>query len=173
MSDIVVGRIVKAFGIKGELKFHPTQDFWEDVLESQQLFLRVRGEDGEVTRPLNIKRCRPHGKGSYVFVLDGLTDRNEAETLVGGEVVIDEADLDVELPDELLPFQVLGCTVKSEEGELLGKLTTVVYSAAHDVYEIENDERSFMVPAVDDFVIGYDEEKREMTIRLMPGLLDA
>lgn len=173
MSDIVVGAIVKAFGIKGELKFHPSQNFWYDVLESEQLYMRRDTADGRVTQPLKIAKLRPHGKGSFVFILDGVTDRNEAEALVGAEVIIDEADIDVEMPDELMPFQVLGCTVRNEDGEVLGEVTQVMYSAAHDVYEVDNGERSFMVPAVPDFVISYDAEKRELTIRPLPGLLDA
>ena len=171
MADITVGRIVKAFGIKGELKFHPAADFWEEVLDSKQLYMRVETEAGQATQPVRVKRWRPH-KTSYVLFLEGVTDRNTAETLVGSDVIIDEADLDIDLPDQLMPFQVLGCTAKTEDGEVLGEVTTVIHSAAHDVYEIENDERSFMVPAVDDFIVDYDGDKRELTIRPLPGLLD-
>ena len=33
-EEIYLGQIVKPFGIKGELKLLPSQDFWEGVLES-------------------------------------------------------------------------------------------------------------------------------------------
>lgn len=168
MGDIFLGRIVKAFGIRGELKFHPSDDFWEDVLESRRLMVHWPAAAGEKSQ-LVIDRSRPHGN-NYVVKIKGIDDRNAAEDLVGGTVFIAENDLDVDPPKKLLPFQVVGMTVKDEEGEVLGEVDSVIYSSAHDVYEVKGAKRSFMVPAVPEFVVSVDEAGREMTIRPIPGL---
>ncbi|MBI4720051.1 MAG: hypothetical protein HY770_02230 [Chitinivibrionia bacterium] len=40
-TDVYLGRLVKAFWIKGEVKFHPSDDFWDPVLESRELRIVV------------------------------------------------------------------------------------------------------------------------------------
>lgn len=171
-TSIFVGRIVKAFGIRGELKLSPSDDFWDGVLASKCLTMRTPAEEGVEERPFVVERVRPHGKGAYVVKLDGIDTRNDAETLVGGEVFVAEGDLDVDLPDRLLPFQVIGATVRDEAGEVLGEVKGIIKSPAHDIYEVGRDGRSFLVPAVPEFIVGVDVERRELTIRPLPGLIE-
>lgn len=169
-KDIFVGRIVKAFGIRGELKFHPSDDFWEEVLDSKMLMTQGPSDKDETRRPFRFQKSRPHGR-SYVVCVDGVEDRNAAEALVGSEIFLPETGLDVEMPEELRPFQLVGCIVKTENGEVLGELSSVVYSTAHDVYEVIGDRGAFLVPAVDEFVKSIDLDNREVVIRPIPGLL--
>ena len=172
MADVFLGRLVKAFGIRGELKLDPTADFWEEILRSKRLVLRRETDEGIEERPFVLSRFRPHGK-CYVVVVEGVTDRNAAEELAGGELFIDGENIDVDLPEERLPFQVIGAAVKSAEGKALGEVTAVIFSPAHDVYEVSGPEGSFMVPAVPEFVVSIDDEAREIVIKTIPGLLDA
>lgn len=171
MTDVFVGQLVKPFGIRGEMKLCPTVDFWTDVLRSTRLVLRRETADGFAERAIAFERYRSHGN-CFVVRIEGVDDRNAAEELVGGEVFIDSEDLDIEPPDRLLPFQVVGATVKTEEGAILGEVTSVVFSAAHDVYEVEGENGTFLVPAVPEFVVSVDESARVVTIRPMPGLMD-
>jgi 16S rRNA processing protein RimM len=171
MSSIFLGRIVKAFGIRGELKFHPSDDFWENVLESKNLTLLERADGKPSERALEVKTSRPHG-GNYVVTLEGIDDRNAAEAVVGSEVFIEEDQIDVELPDEPLPYQLVGMNVRSESGEGLGEISSVIYSSAHAVYEITGPKGTFLVPAVPEFVVSLDEVTSTMVLRLMPGLIE-
>lgn len=168
MSDIYIGKFVKAFGIKGELKLLPSVDFWEDSLKSKNLVLTI----DEERRPVTIARSRPHGN-TFIVRMDGIDDRNDAEALVGGEVVLPGEKVDVDFPNYPLPFQLVGLLVESEEGESLGHLSGVMHSAAHDVYEVTGTERTFLVPAVPEFVLSIDDERGVVVIRMMPGLLEA
>jgi len=171
MTDIFLGRIVKAFGIRGELKFHPSDDFWAEVLDSGKLELYSDNSGKRTKVPFALARKRPHGT-SYVVKLKGIDDRNRAEELVGSELFVDTDTLDVELPDQLLPFQVVGMKVKDEAGEVLGRVSRIVYSAAHDVYEVERDAGTFMVPAIPEFIVNLDVDEGEITIRPLPGLIE-
>ena len=170
MTDILLGRVVKAFGIRGELKLDPAADFWEGALRSRNLVLRRRTDAGLEERGLVVAHYRPQG-ACYIVRLAGVEDRNHAEELVGSELLIDESTIDVALPDVNLPFQVLGARVRSVEGEVLGEVTAVLFSPAHDVYEVTGKKGTFMVPAVAEFVTEIDDEKREIVIRTIPGLI--
>ncbi len=171
VTDIYLGRIVKAFGIRGELKFHPSDDFWQSVLKSKHLMLRS-WSDGEVNRrPAVFLAWRPHGNNSVVK-LDGVEDRGTAEALVGSELFIADDRIDIDMPDELLPFQLLGITAKTESGEVLGEVSSIMHSSAHDIYEITGANGSFLVPAVPEFIISVDAADRTMIVRPMPGLME-
>jgi 16S rRNA processing protein RimM len=170
-TELYLGKIVKAFGVKGELKFLASEDFWAGVLDSNELALRWR-EDGELrSRPMRVERARSHG-GTYVVKIEGVDDRNDAETHVGYEVFVDLERLDVDLPEEERPFQVMGFAVKLEDGRALGSVTGVLFSAAHDVYEVTGPDGVVLIPAVPEFIVARDEERREMTVRPIPGLVD-
>jgi len=171
ITELYLGKFVKAFGIKGELKFLGSDDFWGGVLASEELVVQ-RLADGELEqRPLRIERFRPHG-GTFVVKVEGIDDRNAAEAEVGSEVFIDLDRLDVELPEEELPYQVLGFAVKLEDGSAVGTVTSLVFSVAHNVYEVTGDDGVVLIPAIPEFVVARDEEKAEITIRPIPGLID-
>ena len=169
MSNIFLGRFVKAFGIRGELKFHPSDDFWEEVLQSRRLVGQWSKNNSTEERPLVLDRTRSHGN-NFVVKLKGVDDRNAAEGLVGGEVFVAEEQLDIALPERLLPYQVVGMTVRNEKGDVLGEVASVIYSSAHDVYEVKGLENDFLLPAVPEFVVSVDMERREITITPIPGL---
>ena len=171
MTDIFLGRIVKAFGIKGELKLLPADDFWGGVLDSKRLRMRRLSGKDVLENPVVIRRSRPHGN-NYVIQLDGVDTREAAEGLVGSEFFVAEDQIDVDMPEQLLPFQLMGMSVRSESGEHLGELTSIIYSSAHDVYEVTGDKRSFMVPAVPEFIKSIDESSGTIVVKPLPGLIE-
>lgn len=163
---------MKAFGIKGELKFVGSDDFWHASLESKSLVVRRFVEGGRVeSGPINILGSRPHG-GHYVVRLEGVDNRTDAELQVGGELFLDSDKLDVDPPGVELPYQVVGLTVKTEDGRDLGKIRSVIFSAAHPVYDVTGADGDVLIPAVPEFVVSRDDESGVVTIRPIPGLLD-
>jgi 16S rRNA processing protein RimM len=169
--DIFLGRIGRAFGLSGELKFYPYDDFWESVFGSENLMLQTKENGETLERPLSIRNARRHA-GDYVISIEGVEDRTAAESFVGGEVVIAEDRIDVRLSEKLLPYQLLGMTVKTESGEVLGTVSAVLYSPAHDIYEITGERRSLLVPAVPEFIVSAEESSRTMVVRYVPGLIE-
>ncbi len=171
-EEIFLGRFVRAQGIRGELKLYASEDFWFEALESEHLFVE-RTVDGETERrPVNVEDARPHG-AQFVLKLEGIDDRNRAEEEVGADLFVDATRLDVELPDRELPFQVTGMLVRTEDGRVLGRVTGVLDSPGQRVYEVTGDAGGVvLIPAVPAFVVARDEEKGEMTIRPIPGLID-
>jgi len=171
VAEVFLGRIVKPFGLRGELKFVATDDFWPAVFGSKQLEMRWLA-DGEVhSRPVTFESQRQHG-GHFVVRIDGVEDRDDAESVVGSEVFIDYRDLDVAPPEEARPFQLVGRTVQVEGGRELGRVRSVMFSAAHAVYVVDGPDGEVMIPVVDEFVVGADEETGTITIRPIPGLVD-
>lgn len=173
MTDRVhLGRFVKAFGIKGELKLYASDDFWAEALGSQALFI-ARESDPENERSVVLEYGKPHG-GQYIVKIEGVDERNDAEELVGEDLFVDTTELDVALPERERPHQAIGMTVRTDDGRVIGKITNVMFGAAQSVYEVTSDTGKIsLIPAVPAFVVSRDESKREIVIRVIPGLIDA
>lgn len=112
---VIIGEIVKAIGLKGELKFYPLLDYHEDLLLSSYL----RWGDG--TKP-GIARQRQAGSCRALKVR-GVDDRNGAEAMVGRELgFMSHSYLaaDFPKPDGGLPFRWLGREVQTTAGLQVG-----------------------------------------------------
>ncbi len=173
MTDkIHLGRFVKAFGIRGELKLYTSDDFWPQALDSEELFI-AREADPENERSVVVERAQAHG-GQYIVKIEGVDERGDAEELVGEDLFLDATQIDVPLPERERPHQAIGMTVRTDEGRVVGKVTHVLFGAEQSVYEVTSDEgKVALIPAVPAFVVSRDEAKKEIVIRVIPGLLDA
>lgn len=170
-EEIFLGHFARPFGIKGDLKLVPSQDFWEEVLASKKLICRMSDNGSAEAKPIELKQFRRQNK-FYVLTAEGISDRTTAESLVGGKLFVTTDALDVDLPDAALPFQIVGCRVESEDGESLGEVTNVLFTPSHDVYEVTGDRGAFLVPAVPEYVIAMDEDEKKIILRPIPGLID-
>lgn len=170
-TDLFLGRLVKPFGLKGDVKLYPSDDFWDGVLESRELRLIVdsEGEPSESTPVL--ERYRRHGK-FYILKLEGVDDRDGAEALVGAELFIAVEKIDIELPDSILPFQITGCRVVLEDGTAVGTVTGLLITPAHPIYEITGENGVSLVPAVPEFIVDVNLDEGEVVVRPIPGLLN-
>jgi 16S rRNA processing protein RimM len=168
-NDVFLGRFVKAFGIKGELKLYASDDFWMEALASRKLFIARDGDTDR--RSVRVEYAQPHQK-QYIVKLEGVEERSHAEQDVGAYLFIDLNEPDVALPEYELPFQVMGMHVRTEDGRDLGHITDVIISPGQSVYEVTGENGKVLIPAVDAFIIARDFEADEMTVRPIPGLLD-
>jgi len=102
-----------------------------------------------------------------------IADRTMAERFTGGGIEIKESKL-ADLPaDEYYVKDIIGLTVVNEAGEKLGRITQVLEMPANDVYEVDIAGEKKLIPAVAEFVRHIDLERKQMIIRVIPGLLDS
>ncbi len=117
---VSIGEIVKAVGLKGEVKLYPLLDFHEPLLDSGFLVW----QDGT---PARLKQHRPSG-GCVAVWPEGSDSRDRAEKLVGRELGFLRAsylDPGFPRPGGGLPFRYLGRRVVSPAGEVIGTVDEV------------------------------------------------
>jgi len=162
-----IGIITKPQGISGEVRVLPTTDDPERFGLLEEVYIRLpRGQEGVY----KIKSARQH-KGFVLLRFDGISDRNAAEKLVRGVLLIPpEAALPLGV-DEYFIRDLVGLMVKDEDGTMLGTVADVFPTGANDVYVVKNEEgKSFMIPAIKDVVLDVSMEAGVMTVRLIDGL---
>jgi len=61
--------------------------------------------------------------------------------------------------------------VVEEKGDVLGILVQVLDTSANDVYIVQSERgEEILLPATKEVIRGLDQEKKLMTVRLLPGL---
>lgn len=135
-NNIIIGKIIKAQGIKGELKVKPLTD---DVLRYNKLKTVIIGGANYLVR-----RSRTDGGFAYLS-LGGIDERNKAELLVGEDVCVDRENA-VKLPsDTYFIADVIGCEVLTDTGRRVGKVSYVYQNGAADVYEVKCENKSIVM----------------------------
>ena len=173
MTDkIHLGRFVKVFGLHGELKLYTSDDFWPEALQSDVLFI-ARENDAENERSVTVEYGKPHG-GQYILKLEDVDNRDDAQELVGEDLFLDGTQIDVPSPSRERPYQAMGMSVRTDDGRQLGTVTKVLFGPEQSVYEVTDENgKVSLIPAVPAFIVSRDEEKKEIVIRVIPGLLES
>lgn len=169
---IIVGRIVKAHGIRGELKVLPETDDPDLLLDIESI--RVGEHAGHTIRlTLEHVRFQPSKKGLVALVsFKEIKTRDDAETLVKSFLYIPESDLKLD-DDEFLLHDLIGCAVWDAEKGNIGSVKDVLEMPAQMVYLVERSgQPDVMIPAVDAFIEDIDLEARRIVIHAVDGLLD-
>jgi 16S rRNA processing protein RimM len=112
-------------------------------------------------------------KNVVILKLAGVEDRNAAENLKGKELFLPAEDM-WEIPEDTFFIRdLIGMTVRTREGAVVGELINVIQHPHQDLYEIADAEgRSFLLPAVSEFVLDVDLSARTITVRLIEGMMD-
>jgi 16S rRNA processing protein RimM len=170
-SEVVVGRVVKAHGIRGELSVDVHTDE-PDLRFATDAVLRARLRDGAV-RPLTVAAARPHGERLLVRFAEVLT-RDVAETLRGALLLVDTADLPPsENPDEFYDHELEGLTAHLPDGTEAGTVLEVVHGPGGDLLVLALPEgREVLIPFARAIVPEVDLAGKRVVIDPPEGLLE-
>ena len=160
---VVVGKVTKAHGLKGEVVVLVFSDNPDRFAAGTSMFL----ENG---RAMRVRGSRPNG-GRLLVAFDGVEDRIAADSLRGATLVVPRSALP-ELPDgEYWPHQLEGCAVVTESGRALGAIVDVIANPANDLWVAVDDAGTqTLVPAIHEVVVQVDVPARLVLVRDIPGL---
>ena len=168
-GQLTVGKVVKAHGIKGELKVYPFSGRPDDFCDYRLLTLIEPGQG--LTKSFEVEQCRPLGN-LVLLQLAGLSGRSAAEGLRGWEVRI---------VLELLPpsgagifywHDLAGLPVLSDTGQTLGRITSLLTPPAHDILVITGAGGEYLIPAIAECVAGLASDGKALIVTPPPGLLE-
>lgn len=128
---ILVGRVAGAFGVKGDVRITA---FTADPMSLVEYRTLLR-EDG--TPGLTLSGGRPDQKGGVIVRAAEVETREQAEALRGLKLFIPRDVLPEPEEDEFYVTDLIGLTVETPEGEVLGKVRTVHDFGAGDLLEIQ------------------------------------
>jgi 16S rRNA processing protein RimM len=139
-SDLRIGRVLRAHGVKGVLRVELLTDF-PDRFEAGSTIV-VAG------RPLTVARSEG-GEGSLLVTFEGIDDRTAAQRLVGAYCTVPLAQARSLPAGRYYHFQLVGLRVVDERGAReLGQVAEVLSYPANDVLRVTGGHGEILIPMV-------------------------
>ncbi|MGC3954080.1 MAG: ribosome maturation factor RimM [Propionicimonas sp.] len=163
-TEVLVGRIGKAHGLRGEVTIAPTTD------SPEQRFAPGSQLSSPTAGKLTVRQLRWQS-GTLVVGFQQAGDRSAAEALRGAELwaEVDAADTeDGEFHDTAL----IGLTAVDPSGAEIGRVARVLHLPAQDVLALDTPDGERLVPFVTELVPEVDLAAGRLVIAPIPGLLD-
>lgn len=164
---MVIGRVVRPHGLRGELVVDPVASREDTSFSTGSAFLC----GDEQCTPVTIIGIRWH-KDRILVQLEGVQDRTAAEELRGSRVEVRGEDLPPLPSDTYYVDDLVGCRVISLGGEDLGEVDGMLHTGGVDVLSVRVDDGGWLLPAASEFVVDVDLREGLIRVRLIDGLRD-
>jgi 16S rRNA processing protein RimM len=171
-TELRVGRLVRAHGLKGAIKLELYTDSPETrFAKGAVLRLQVPETSPWFGQTLTVGELRWYNQAAVVF-FEGVTDRSQAETLIRAILLIDQPITNVAPePDAWYDHQLVGLKVL-REGVEIGRVTRVDHLPAQDLLAIDFEGREVLLPFVKALVPKVDSVAGFLEITPPGGLFE-
>lgn len=174
-DDLVeIGFIRAAHGLRGQVVVHAHSG----SAESLTAYGALLNADGSKTFTLTVKNA---SGTDFLCAVDGITDRNAAEALRGTKLFVRADALPPPPPDEFYIRDLIGLSVRDENGTELGRVANVIEIGSNSAFDIAfTHNGTAPLPAPQTELLLYTKQNvphidmvgRVMTVNLPFGLLE-
>ena len=165
---MLVGRIARPHGIRGQVCVTPETDFVEDRFRVGATFW-TRSAQGDEQLTVITARLQ---NGRPVVGFDGFSTIDDVVRLRGLDLRVPEGDLRPLREGSYYHHQLVGCAVDTTAGEPIGDVVRVEGGAAGSLLVIEGARGEVLVPLVTEVCVEIDVTGRRIRIAPPVGLLE-
>ncbi|WP_027186087.1 ribosome maturation factor RimM [Desulfovibrio inopinatus] len=171
---VVVGRVAKPHGIKGEFRIQSYADSPSFFSGVETIFFGSETRGAHVDpKPYKLISARPH-KENVLAVVEGINDRNDAERLRGFDVFVRAEELPLIDDDEVYLHEIFGFDVINvQDNTRIGILNGVLEMPQQEVWSIGTDSgKEVLFPANEETVVAIDLDEKTVSVDPPEGLLE-
>ncbi|RMG78594.1 MAG: 16S rRNA processing protein RimM [Bacteroidetes bacterium] len=175
MEDLVsIGFTKKSHGFRGEIKMNVKDEFVEDFLNAEVVFIEISGR----TAPFFIENVRYSGH-TLLSKFEDIDSPEAALPLTSKPVFLRRSDLIpeseklLEVSENALSFARLqGFTLIDSDFGKVGPIKEVVEYPQQEMALVRFGEKELLIPLHKDLIVSIDESAKEIKMTLPEGLLD-
>jgi 16S rRNA processing protein RimM len=157
---ITVGKICSPYGVQGWLKIQPYTELGASILEYSPWYLSKPNNLWEL---ISIEAARIHGKG-VVAKLAGINSPETARLLTGQTIAVRREQLPKLKPNEYYWSDLIGLTVINKNGEILGKIKSLMATGANDVLVVKGTKEHAIPYLPGQVILDVNLETQEMHV---------
>lgn len=170
-TQLRVGRLTKAHGLKGALKLELyTDDPERRFVPGAEFSLQVPADSPWHGKHLTLRELRWYN-GHPVGFFEGVDDRTAAESLVKAILWVEHVEQEAQEPDAWYDHQLVGLAVL-RDGERIGEIAHVDHLPAQDLLIVKTAAGEVMVPFVSAIVPEVDLAAGTVTVTPPAGLFE-
>lgn len=173
-SEIIeIGKLGKPHGINGEINAYIDDNV--DIERLRRIVLEIDG----IFVPFFLNDIRTKRVDTVIMNIDGVENEREASELTNHIIYSLKAD-DAVISDEednpddgLYAADLVGYTILSETGALVGRIIDVDLSTENALFVVERpDMTNIFIPIADEMITDINPDTRNIVMTLPEGLLD-
>ncbi len=165
---IVVGRIVRPHGIRGQVVVDAETDFGATRFA---VGATLTGLMADEIRPFVVSSSRPHGH-RWVIGFEGVTTMNEAETLRGVELRVPSDSRPALNAGQYYVHDLADCEVVTMNGTTVGRVARVDLAAGTPLLVVNGPRGEVLVPLAETICRRVDVVAKRIEIDPPGGLID-
>jgi 16S rRNA processing protein RimM len=163
---VLIGKIIGIHGIKGTNKLRSYAESLSVFSPDRSILVRdLSGWEASY----EIHWVKPH-TGTPLVSFKGITNRDQAKTLIGAELFIPQSELPELDEDTYYWYDLIGIEVVTMTGEILGRIESIIETGSNDVYVVKSNEKEVLIPALESVVLDIDLAQKRMQVDLPDGL---
>ena len=172
MNLVAVGKIIKAYGLKGMVKVSFEAFFMEFITELDVLFLEQQGRK----IPYFVESIEPPKANQPIQIkFEGVNSKEAAISISRSAVFVDKGLFpgieDAFVEEHEWDF-VIGFVAK-EGHQTIGKVTEIFYTIQQATAQVTSDiGQVYLVPLHKDLIVSIEEAEQQINFDLPDGLLD-
>lgn len=170
LDDCVeLGIITKTSGFRGHLVLKLNNLSFDDIEEMEQVFVLIDG----LPVPFFFEEFSERAKDSLLIKFDDLNSEESVKFLCDNTVYLHKKYIDIRDSKNLNNLSVLtGYTVIDKNKGTIGLLDSVTTDNDNPLMIIQKDFREILIPLQQEFIIGIDDQKKEILVNCPDGLID-
>jgi len=167
MDDLVlVGRVARAHGNRGQVIVNPDTDFPDDRFRVGAVVMVGPSATARVIREVRFHQGRP------IIALEGIETMNEAEALAGAELKVPAAAAGTLPEDTYYHYDLIGCEVADQSGTSIGPVTGVEGTMEMSRLVVAGSRGEVLIPLVAEICKEIDVVRRRIVVNPPDGLLE-
>jgi 16S rRNA processing protein RimM len=164
---VTIAKVTKTQGRKGEVAALLLTDFPERFATRKRLFAL---DAQERRTELALEDHWFHKRG-VVLKFAGVDSISQAETLIGCEIQIPQAERAKLAGDSVYVSDLVGCVV-SDAGREIGRIENVQFGSGEAPLLVVKGAKEILIPFAAEFVEQIDVERKQVRMKLPAGLLE-
>jgi 16S rRNA processing protein RimM len=117
-------------------------------------------------------KIKSNEKNKYLLEIDSKSKKFVEELKGISEIFIENKYLPILEKDEFYNDELVECNAIDENEIIYGKIIKIIDSSNGSILEIQNKEKTFLVPFNESFIINVDIEYKKITIKNIANLAE-
>ena len=168
---VVVGRLRKPHGLKGDVTLFPLTDSPETIFAPGREVWLVNLAGDTVSGPLTVERSRSYHR-EWLLKFTGVESRDALDPFRGLLLGVPQETLGPLAEDEVYLHELDGFSVRLADDTPLGLVSAVYEVPSGLMIEVQGPKREFLLPYKKEFVRQVDRAGRKLVVSPPEGLLE-
>ena len=160
-----IAKVTKTSGLKGDVCLKPLSRYFDRYITDEKLLI---GSSLDQSNKIRVEMINGIGK-KRKFKFLGFDSLDSAKTIIGKTIFV-QTSLDAKI--NWISRDILDYKVLDELGNLIGRISDVMWLPNNDAYIIKKGKKEYIIPIIPEIIKKVDYKDRIIIIKAMDGLLN-